>query len=140
VEGPDRKRLALTHVIIHPTSVDFFKRNLLGFINGFSQPNIAVYCILCHTHLLFDVAKITKTYAKTMHRLKNFYLCNYNKALLHDFNIDFRSEPPHIDEIGNSKQHMLKEIMKLADKMQVLCQYRIKTFIPIRRRTVHSNE
>ena len=50
--------------------------------------------------------------------------------LLYNFNINLRLELPHIDKIGNGKQHMLKEIMKLADKMQILCQQRVKTLIP----------
>ena len=62
------------------------------------------------------------------------------RFLLDYFNIDLRSELPHIDEISNGKQHMLKEVMKLADKMKILCQLRIKSFIPIGRRTIHNNE
>ena len=37
------------------------------------------------------------------------------RFLLYYFNIDFRSEVPHIDEIRYGKQHVLKEVMKLAD-------------------------
>ena len=55
-------------------------------------------------------------------------------------NIYFRFELSHIDKICDGKQHVLKKIMKLADEVQVLCQLRIKPLIPIRRRTVHSNE
>ena len=62
------------------------------------------------------------------------------RFLLYYFNIDFRSEVPHIDEIRYGKQHVLKEVMKLADKMKILSQHRIKPFIPIWRRTVHTNE
>ena len=62
------------------------------------------------------------------------------RFLLDYFNIDLRSELPHIDEISNGKQHVLKEVMKLADKMKILCQLRIKSFIPIERRTIHTNE
>ena len=43
------------------------------------------------------------------------------RFLLYYFNIDLRSELPHINEIRNGKQHVLKEVMKLADKMKVLC-------------------
>ena len=62
------------------------------------------------------------------------------RFLLYYFNIDFRSEVPHIDEIRYGKQHVLKEVMKLADKMKILCQLRIKSFIPIGRRSIHTNE
>ena len=62
------------------------------------------------------------------------------RFLLDYFNIDFRSEVPHIDEIRYGKQHVLKEVMKLADKMKILSQHRIKPFIPIGRRTIHTNE
>ena len=44
------------------------------------------------------------------------------RFLLDYFNIDLRSELPHINEIRNGKQHMLKEVMKMADKMKILCQ------------------
>ena len=53
------------------------------------------------------------------------------RFLLDYFNIDFRSEVPHIDEIRYGKQHVLKEVMKLADKIKILSQHRIKPFIPI---------
>ena len=62
------------------------------------------------------------------------------RFLLDYFNIDLRSELPHINEICNGKQHVLKEVMKLADKMKILCQLRIKSFIPIGWRTIHTNE
>ena len=47
------------------------------------------------------------------------------RFLLDYFNIDLRSELPHINEIRNGKQHVLKEVMKLADKMKILCQLRL---------------
>ena len=62
------------------------------------------------------------------------------RFLLDYLNIDFRSELPHIDEIRYGKQHVLKEVVKLTDEVQVLGQLRIKTFIPIRRRSVHTNK
>ena len=39
------------------------------------------------------------------------------KFLLDYLDIYFCSELPYIDEIGKGKQHVLKEIMELADEM-----------------------
>ena len=40
-----------------------------------------------------------------------------------DFNIDFRLELPHIDEICDGEEYVLEKIVKLAYQMQVLCQF-----------------
>ena len=73
-----------------------------------------------------------------MSRQLSFY---FNTGLLYSAKgYTYEDKSKQVDEIGKGKQHVLKEIMELADKMQVLCQYRIKTLIPIRRRAIHSNE
>ena len=57
-----------------------------------------------------------------------------------DFNIDFRLELPHIDEICEGEVHVLKERVKLIDQMQVFCHFLVKPFVPIGRRAVHTNK
>ena len=64
MECSDRKGIALTHVVVHPTTVDLFERDLLSFIDGFHQPNILIYCILCHTLLLLMVQRYKKPMQK----------------------------------------------------------------------------
>ena len=60
--------------------------------------------------------------------------------LLYNFNINLRLELPHIEKVCEGEVHVLKEIMELADQMQVLCQFLIQPLIPIRKWAVHSNE
>ena len=63
-----------------------------------------------------------------------------NAFLPDNFNINLCLELPHIDEICEGKVHVLEEFVELAYQMQILCQFLVKTFIPVWRWAIHANE
>ena len=67
-------------------------------------------------------------------------LCALYLFVTINFNIDFRFELSHIDKICEGKVHVLEEFVELAYQMQILCQFLVKTFIPVWRWAIHANE
>lgn len=57
-----------------------------------------------------------------------------------DFDLEFCLELSYIDEVRDGKLHVVKEIVKSTDEVQVFCKFPVKSFVPVRGRAIHANE